>query len=87
MTVPEPEPESSMEMLTDVLERLPGVENGRLVEMGISMLYSRLGEGEEPLGPVDYQRAMLMGQLAQNELLRRILVTLERPADSPLNPR
>ena len=76
-----------MEMLADVLERLPGVENGRLVEMGISMLHSRLGEGEEPLGPADYQRAILMGQLAQNELLRRILVILDRPADSPLNPR
>ena len=64
-------------ILGTLLERLPGMENGDLTTFAASLLQRRLQAGPD-LSPADFEVAAVVGQLCQNELLRRLLVRTDR---------
>jgi len=67
----------SVALFHQLLEELPGMENERLVALGVSFLTS-IQKHSSTVGLADLQVAALVGQLGQNELLRRFLVRFER---------
>jgi hypothetical protein len=59
--------------LQELVDSLPGRTDGELVTLGIDTLAEISPDLEAPLGPVQVQLALLVGQLGQNELIRRSL--------------
>jgi hypothetical protein len=59
--------------LAELVESLPGKTDDELVTLGIDALADVSPDVEAPLGAVQVQLALLVGQLGQNELLRRQL--------------
>jgi hypothetical protein len=59
--------------LAELVESLPGKTDEELVTLGIDALADVSPDVEAPLGAVQVQLALLVGQLGQNELLRRQL--------------
>jgi hypothetical protein len=59
--------------LAELVESLPGKTDAELVTLGIDALADVSPDVEAPLGAVQVQLALLVGQLGQNELLRRQL--------------
>jgi len=55
----------------ELVSELPGKSDEELVTLGVDALATLSPDVEAPLGAVQVQLALLVGQLGQNELLRR----------------